>query len=59
MRYEKVKARQNFKRKPYKISNKYYNNIQEMLNDKNVSNEDACKKLTEMEHNIDIEEIVI
>ena len=34
-------------------SNKEYNDIQEMLNDENVSNEDAYKKLTEMEENME------
>ena len=55
----KAKARKDFKRMMYQTSNKEYNDIQEMLNDENVSNEDARKKLTEMEENMDSEEIVI
>ena len=42
--HEKVEARQDFNRMLYKTSNKDYNDIQEMLNDNNVSNKDACKK---------------
>ena len=56
----KVKARQDFTRMLYKTTNKRYNDIAKMLNYKNVSNEDACKKLAEIEEGMDIgEEIVI
>ena len=37
-------------------SNKEYNDIQEMLNDENVSNADAYKRMTEIEDNMELGE---
>ena len=54
----KVKARKQFNRVLHNTSNKEYNGIQEMLNDESVSNEDAYKRMTEMEDNMKIGEII-
>ena len=54
--HEKVKARYDSKRNPLKTSNKEYNDIAKMLNDNNVSNADACKKMTEIEDRLNLAE---
>ena len=46
--HKKIKAGHDSKRKPYKTSNTEYNDIQDMLNDNNVSNEYTYKKLVEI-----------
>ena len=38
----------------YRTTNKGYNDIAKIVNDKRVSNEDTCKKQTEMEEAMDI-----
>ena len=55
----KAKARKGFKRMLHQTTNKEYNDIQEMLNDQNVSNEDALEKLNDMQVFKDDERICI
>ena len=56
----KVNTRRDSNRRPCKTSNKEYNNIKEILGDNNVSDGDACKKMTEIEDRLDIvEEAVV
>ena len=45
----KEKAMKNFKKVLQNTTIKEYNNIQEMLNDENLSNEDEYKRMTEIE----------
>ena len=47
-------------RNPRKTSNKEYSKFVKMLKDNNVSDEDACMKMTEMEDSLNIvEEAVV
>ena len=50
---KKVKARHDSNRQLRKTLNKKYNNIQEMLGGNNVSNEDTCRKMVEIEDSLD------
>ena len=49
-----VKARFDSNRKPYNILDKEYKDIQEILENNNVGDEDACKKMTEIEDMLNI-----
>ena len=51
-----VKARFDSNRNPCKTSNEEYSGIIKMLKDNNVSDEGACKKMTETENRLNLVE---
>ena len=52
----KAKAMKHFKKVLQNTTNIEYNNITQMLNDENVNNEDAYKKMTEIEEGMETSE---